>query len=169
MGLEIEVQNLRTAVGVEFHESRLVIESGGLEVEVPADAIAGHPYSPELTALYDSDGDLNDLAGVFGIRYTGSLAGGNATVVPGHPLVEGVASLFMIEGNALALSIEGRPFSTLATAEDGLVAAVVGSGDNGGEVIALADIGLLVSMFGEPTNFEFWQNLAGYARDRGTR
>jgi len=339
MGLEIEVQNLRTAVGVEFHESRLVIESGGLEVEVPADAVAGHPYSPELTALYDSDGDLsdrdrdpvtaegpvavfsspeqiqslgdgdllgaiafvdfslldrvfmstadaygrispifgagaagivvvtedslvvgeshgsfildssvfsyiqadppipllvvvlpvhdypselsgvadydeswsaaeiqilsdyvddggllvltnsssrlgpfalprdfnedwtdlNDLAGVFGIRYTGSLAGGNATVVPGHPLVEGVASLFMVEGNALALSIEGRPFSTLATAEDGLAAAVVGSGDNGGEVVALADIGLLVSMFGEPTNFEFWQNLARYARDRDTR
>ncbi|MBD3871802.1 MAG: hypothetical protein IFK91_02615 [Acidobacteria bacterium] len=45
---------------------------------------------------------------------------------------------------------------------------MVGSGDNGGEVIALADIGLLVSMFGEPTNFEFWQNLAGYARDRDT-
>jgi len=112
--------------------------------------------------------DLNDLAGVFGIRYTGSLAAGDATVVPGHPLVEGVASLFMIEGNALALSIEGRPFSTLATAEDGLVAAVVGSGDNGGEVIALADIGLLVSMFGEPTNFEFWQNLARYALDRDT-
>ncbi len=60
IGLELELQNFRTAVGVEFHESEVVLEIGRHGVEVPADAIAGHPYHPELTALYDSDGDLSD-------------------------------------------------------------------------------------------------------------
>ncbi len=61
-GLRIEVQDLRTAVGVEFHQSRLVVEIDGAEFEIAADAIAGHPYDLELTALYDSDGDLTDMA-----------------------------------------------------------------------------------------------------------
>jgi hypothetical protein len=33
----------------------------------------------------------------------------------------------------------------------------------------LADIGLLISRGGEPTNFRFWQNLVDYARNRRTR
>jgi hypothetical protein len=33
----------------------------------------------------------------------------------------------------------------------------------GGEIVALGDIGMLVSQGGEPSNFQFWQNLAQYA------
>jgi hypothetical protein len=37
-------------------------------------------------------------------------------------------------------------------------------GDAGGQVLVLADVGLLGASSPEPANLRFWQNLAQYAR-----
>jgi hypothetical protein len=44
------------------------------------------------------------------------------------------------------------------------VAALVDYGDAGGQVLALADLGILSASWGEPNNLPFWQNLAEYAK-----
>jgi hypothetical protein len=111
-------------------------------------------------------GDLNAIAGEFGIEFSGGFGGAEAVVESGHDLVEGVSRLFMIDGNGVGLSFEGQDYESLASAGGVLVAAVAEVGDNGGEVVALSDIGFLISMYGDPTNFRFWQNLASYARER---
>jgi hypothetical protein len=45
------------------------------------------------------------------------------------------------------------------------MAGIVSHGSNGGEVLVLADLGMLNGR-GEPDNFTFWENLASYARAR---
>jgi hypothetical protein len=46
------------------------------------------------------------------------------------------------------------------------VVGLVSYGQAGGEVLALADVGMLGSGVGTPQNLGFWQNLARYARSR---
>ena len=43
--------------------------------------------------------------------------------------------------------------------------ALVNYGDAGGQVLVLADVGMLGSGV-EPAHFTFWQNLARYARSQ---
>ena len=47
-----------------------------------------------------------------------------------------------------------------------LAAALVDYGDGGGQVLALADVGMLGAGEEEPANLPFWLNLARYARSR---
>ena len=105
------------------------------------------------------------MAAEFGVQYQTAIEAETAIVVSAHPLVDGVEDLNMIGGNGVSLSVEGS-FDALARAGMSLAAARLDVGESGGEVIALADIGLLVSWRSEPTNFRFWQNLADYARNR---
>jgi hypothetical protein len=78
-----------------------------------------------------------------------------------HPLTTGVKYLELIEGN-------GVPFTTtlgltLAQAPGGVtVAAVIDQGQ--GQVLVLADVGMLDTANGDPINLPFWRNLADYAR-----
>jgi hypothetical protein len=44
--------------------------------------------------------------------------------------------------------------------------ALLDHGDAGGQVLVLADVGILGSAGGEPQNLTFWRNLAEYARSR---
>jgi hypothetical protein len=38
-------------------------------------------------------------------------------------------------------------------------------GQSGGQVLALADVGILGAEWGTPANLRFWQNLAEFARE----
>jgi hypothetical protein len=108
--------------------------------------------------------DLNDLAGRFGISYSdGPVASPTALVDSTHPLVEGVSALQLAEGNGLPLDLAKG--EVLARAEGDVAAALVDHGTAGGQVLALADLGILGN-HGDADNLTFWRNLARYARER---
>jgi len=109
--------------------------------------------------------DVNALAGRFGITYQGgTLPGTQAQAEGEHPLVAGVALLELAEANGVPFSLsEGQ---VLARVGEELAAALVDYGDGGGQVLALADVGMLGAGEGEPANLPFWLNLARYARSR---
>ena len=113
--------------------------------------------------------DASDLSGRFGATFEDrALSTGNVRVTGSSPLVEGVTSLSMAQANGVRFHlVEGTQFEVLAETGGQLVVALVQHGDAGGEVLVLADLGILGSS-GEPTltNLPFWQNLAEYARNR---
>jgi hypothetical protein len=112
--------------------------------------------------------DANDLAGRFGIAFEGgTLASGDLDVVGVSPLVRGVSRLATAKANGVRLTLTAMESEVLAEAGGSPAAALVRYGGAGGEVLVLADIGILGSS-GEPTltNLPFWRNLAGYARTR---
>lgn len=111
-------------------------------------------------------GGLNALAERFGAAYeAGALPGSAATTVGEHPLMRGAGSLAMIAGNTVPFTMaEGL---VLAEAAGQPAAGLVGYGTAGGEVLVLADIGMLqpLSMLPpEVDNLGFLRNLAAYAR-----
>jgi len=112
--------------------------------------------------------DINQVAPEFGVQYREVIDGETAVTIGSHPLVEGVDELTMIGGNGVSMAVEGA-FNTLARSGEALAAVRLDFGGAGGEVVALADIGLLISRSGQPTNFRFWQNLVDYARDRNAK
>ncbi len=112
--------------------------------------------------------DANDLAGRFGIAFEGgTLASSDLQVVGASPLVRGVSRLATAKANGVRFSLTAAESEVLAEAEGSPAAALVRYGDAGGEVLVLADVGILGST-GEPTltNLPFWRNLAEYARTR---
>jgi hypothetical protein len=117
-----------------------------------------------LNLAYDGNEDwpdVNALAQRFGVRYlSGTIPATTATAIGSHPLIQGVATIRMVEGN-------GHRF----TVESGQVLAVVGSSPaaaiaphGAGEVLVLADLGMLGASEDPPANRHFWANLAAYAR-----
>lgn len=105
--------------------------------------------------------DANALAERFGVSYqAGTLPASVARAEGNSPLLEGVGELRLVERN-------GVPF----TVAQGQVLARVGGQpavallDHGrGQVLALADLGILGAGPGNPPNLRFWQNLARYGR-----
>ncbi|MEJ2732941.1 MAG: M28 family peptidase [Anaerolineae bacterium] len=112
--------------------------------------------------------DANALASRFGITYQqGSLKGGEASIEGKHPLMEGLQTLRLSEGNGVPFGLSGESEGqVLAMAGNVPAAALVAYGDAGGEVLVLADVGSLSSLWEWPHNYPFWQNLARYARSR---
>ncbi len=107
--------------------------------------------------------DANDLAGRFGVAFTsGGITGSAATVTTGHPLMAGVTGLQLATNNGVRYTKEDG--QDLAWAGGRAAVSVVPAGD--GEVVVLADLGILGSDGGEPRNLRFWRNLAQYARTR---
>jgi hypothetical protein len=110
-------------------------------------------------------GDVNALAERFGVSYHGG--GMSATVAwsnGGHPLMDDVSPLELANGNGVPFSLsEGQ---VLAQAGGEPLVALVDHGSAGGQVLALADVGILAADGGEPANLAFWLNLAEYARSR---
>jgi hypothetical protein len=106
----------------------------------------------------------NDLAGVFGISYQEGQMDIEKTLVNSeHPLMEGVTSLKLALGNGVPFVLEDG--QVLAHARDWPVVALVDYGAASGQVVVLADLGLL-GHDGSPLNMQFWLNLARYARAR---
>ncbi len=117
-----------------------------------------------LNAAFDGNEDwpdVNALAERFGVRYlAGVFATTNATVTGNHPLVEDVTSLRMIDSNGHRFTAPGG--ETLAVVGSAAAAAIVPYG--AGEVVVLADLGMLGASEDPPANRRFWTNLAAYAR-----
>jgi hypothetical protein len=105
--------------------------------------------------------DANDLAGSFGVSYRNEVLGGKSALPEGeHPLLEGVASLAMAEDNAVPFRLEEG--TVLASSFGEPVVALVAHVQ--GQVLVLADVGILGAEWGMPANLRFWRNLAQYAR-----
>lgn len=123
-------------------------------------------YMNQIGDPNEDAADMNDLAGRFGITFgTHLLTAGSVSVEADSPLLEGVSSLAMAAGNGLAIDLDGGQ----VLARDGrrVAAALVDHGGAGGQVLVLADVGMLGSSGGpELVNLRFWQNLAAYARAR---
>jgi hypothetical protein len=128
-------------------------------------ANGGHrlKYYNQLMEENEDWADLNDLAERFGVAFVaGELEGSFATVVEPHPLLLGTTKLRLTPGNGVPFEIADG--TVLATA-GGNAVAVTSFGK--GEVLVLADLGLLGSPGGPPFNLTFWRNLARYAKAFG--
>ena len=117
-----------------------------------------------LNLAYDGNEDwpdVNELAERFGVHYqAGLLASTTAAVTGNHPLTQGVTSIRMIESNGHRFTVEeGEP---LAVVGSSLAVAIVPHG--AGEVLVLADLGMLGASEEPPANRHFWSNLGEYAR-----
>jgi len=140
------------------------VDGGGFLVLTNSAGRLG-PFARAREANEDA-ADLNLLAREFGIQYGAPVAGSEAAVVGTHELVVGVDTLAMVTDNAIGLMGTGGSGLTLAATGDDPVMVLVEHGTHGGEVLALGDLGMLVTQGGQPTNFSFWQNLVRYAASR---
>jgi hypothetical protein len=110
--------------------------------------------------------DVNALAGAFGLSYIDGVWRYAQVGVQGdHPLVAGLYNLEMGDGNGIPFELDADAQAQVLAQIDG--EPVVALLDHGpGQVLALADIGILTSGWDEPRNLVFWQNLARYALER---
>jgi hypothetical protein len=77
----------------------------------------------------------------------------------------GVRELALTPDNAVPFQIAAG--EVLARADGQIVVALVPHGPAGGEVLVLADVGILrTPVEVEPANLTFWQNMARYAYER---
>jgi hypothetical protein len=109
--------------------------------------------------------DANALAERFGITYhEGTLEAEEAWTEGRSPMMDGVVYLDLAPGNGVPFHIdETADAQVLALADGEPAVALVNHGL--GQVLVLADLGILGADWGEPDNLPFWQNLARYARE----
>jgi len=111
--------------------------------------------------------DANALAERFGVQYSaGGLADSTAAVISGHPLVAGVTSLLLASNTTTSNGVRFTAAGSQALARSGAHPAVSLVAADSGEVLVLADLGILGAPGGEAPNLRFWQNLASYVRSR---
>jgi len=140
------------------------VEEGGLLVLANSArrVVFGQLYGPN-----EDWGGLNPLAERFGASYeAGTLSGAAAPVSGEHPLIQGVPILGMTVSNGVPITLTDG----LVLAETGgrTAAGLVGYGGAGGEVLVLADFGMLQPVQFLPPqtdNLGFLKNLAAYARE----
>jgi hypothetical protein len=111
--------------------------------------------------------DMNAVAERFGASYgEGHFPTSQAYTEGGSPLVEGIKVLEIVATNGVSFSLEELAQSQVLAQADGEPAvALVDYGQNGGQVLILADLGILGATWGPPANLTFWRNLARYARE----
>ena len=124
-----------------------------------------------LTSIADVNEDwqdVNDLSKYFGVSFEeGTLSSSRAQTRQGHPLMENVLSLTMLTGNAVPFTMQTG--DTLAEVDGNPTVGLVDYGEAGGQVLMLADVGILsFAGFAPPErdNLTFLRNLAQYARTR---
>jgi len=81
-----------------------------------------------------------------------------------HELVDGLGGVKIIADNAVPFSL--RSGTVLAGKEDLSLLALVPYGGSKGEVLALADLGMLGGDTEGPANLTFWRNLVKYLQTR---
>lgn len=101
--------------------------------------------------------DVNTLAQRFGVTYQAlTLNDGMIFIESDHDLMDNVSELTLASGNGLLFQIDAA--QVLAQSNNQPVIALKAHG--AGQVLALADVGLLHINDGNPVNLRFWQNLA---------
>jgi hypothetical protein len=122
-------------------------------------------YNNKVLDLNEDWSDANLLAAHFGVTYYGGALSSTQVQIQGeHPLVEGVVGLELAKANGLPFSLtEGQ---VLAQVGGEVAVGLVDYGEAGGQVLVLADVGMLGNAEGEPANLPFWLNLARFARKR---
>jgi hypothetical protein len=143
---------------------REYVENGGLLVVVNSRHRLKYGYHP----LDENEdwADMNPLTEVFGITFRDSTTQGELASPSAHPLVRGLRDISLAGSNGVLFSYERG--ETLADMQGHPVMALVPYGDAGGEVLVMADLGVLGAGWGEEMihNLQLWLNLAEYARDR---
>jgi hypothetical protein len=137
------------------------VERGGLLVLTNSNRrlkYLNYAYETNEDAL-----DANLLATRFGVTWlAGALSGASAVVQSTHPLVRGMSSLALVEGNGVPFVAPGAQL--LARAGSWPAASLLSRGN--GEVLVLADLGILGAPPGQAPNLALWRNLARYVRTR---
>ncbi len=112
--------------------------------------------------------DVNALAQRFGIVFEpGFLSSSRARVQREHPLMEGQSSLNLITDNGVPFTMQTG--ETLAEVGEKPAVGLVDYGEAGGQVLVLADVGILGFAGHEQEgqdNLPFVRNVARYARTR---
>ena len=112
--------------------------------------------------------DMNALSEVFGVVFEeGTLSSSSARTEGQHPLTENQASLALIQDNGVPFTMQAG--ETLAQVNGRPAVGLVEYGEAGGQVLVLADVGILGFAGSEPPeedNLVFLRNLARYARTR---
>ncbi|MCP4538134.1 MAG: Zn-dependent exopeptidase M28 [Chloroflexi bacterium] len=122
-------------------------------------------YCNRVQDLNEDWSDVNALAERFGVSYQdGGLSRATAGSNGGHSLMEGISSLELAGDNGVRFVLSKG--QVLAQVGREPIVALIDYGGAGGQVLALADVGILSSDCGEPANLDFWLNLAEYARSR---
>jgi hypothetical protein len=120
--------------------------------------------------VYEDNEDWNDvnaLAERFGVQYSvGGLADSTASVTSNHQLVAGVTSLLLASNSTTNNGVRFTAAGSQVLARIGTRPAVSLVAAGSGEVLVLADLGILGAPGGQAPNLRFWQNLATYVRDR---
>ena len=105
--------------------------------------------------------DVNALSQRFGVSYVdGPIEGDQARAAGQHALMQGVQTLWLADGNVIPF--EPPPSAEVIATVDGRPAVAVFS-HGSGEVLVLADVGLLGDGSIEADNRRFWDNLAEWA------
>ena len=149
--------------GTEIDALQQYAEAGGLLV------LTNSRYRMKYAnSLYETNEDWaagNPLAQPFGVAWIGGQLGGSVALPRGtSPLVSGVAQLVLAGDNGVPFTFTGG--SEVARVGLQPAAALLRPGGGAGEVLVLADLGILGAGASGPVNLRFWQNLARYARSR---
>ncbi len=109
---------------------------------------------------------INALTERFGVAFQFGTASADMVLAEkdSHPLVENASYLEMFQGNGVPFSLASGV--VLAKAGSRPVLALLDYGDAGGQVLLVADIGLLSDFGRGAKNLTFLQNLARYAWER---
>ncbi len=120
-------------------------------------------YSNQVCEANEDAPDLGPLLSRFGVGLSsGALDTSRVTVNSSHPLVAGLATLRGAAANGVPFTHQGGQVLGRVGDAPALLLTAAGAG----EVLVLADLGLLGNASGEPANLPFWENLAEYARGR---
>jgi pimeloyl-ACP methyl ester carboxylesterase len=150
----------------EIESLRTYVEQGGLLV-LTNSAHRLHLFGLALDENEDWQ-DANALGEMFGVVFeNGTLSSSRARTQGQHALTEDQASLALIQDNGVPFTMQAGEI--LAQVDGRPAAGLVEHGEAGGQVLILADVGLLgFAGFGPPEgdNLTFLRNLARYARTR---
>jgi hypothetical protein len=107
---------------------------------------------------------LNDFLAPMGVRFMfGGLGGGDSTAraTVEHPLTENAGYLTFYEGQGVPFSMENG--TELFRAAGRPIVGLVDYGDQGGQILVIADLGILQADSQGPRNLEFLRNIARFA------
>ncbi len=122
-------------------------------------------FSNSTMEVNEDWSDVNDLATRFGVTYReGTFSRERALTVGSGAFVSGVESLWMATDNGVAFDVQNDAATVLAAVEGDPAAVLIEVGDSGGQVLVLADLGILGDGRSEDDNPTFWLNLARQVR-----